>query len=692
MDSPCGKKTLKNMPEVEREAFLKTAEKLDKDGYLNKGKIVAAGASKWANKTFDVMFENYMGKLLSNRVTQLGSVTGNTVMVMTHVAEKLLSVPISKAMLDGPEGVSWAEGYAAVRGMAVGLSEARAFANAAIEHVSNSEKSIAENMGLPEALNANTKLFEMNAAITSDNWENPNTWAAVAVKRYGQLARLPGQLLTGGDLYFKMVNFYMAMEEGATREAMLAFREAQKTDPSIEFDKQKFQERVSFVKGYAMENPDDPIAKKAVALADENTFVSRPHTDIARKVTETPIWGLRWFMPIKKVPINAAARAWERTLPALVTDSRIHAEVTSDDPAVSSMALSKVAMGTMLTGAIMATFEANLTGTAPRDPTARGLWEQDGYKEHAFTFRFAGADPVHVPFKLFGPLEPVLKALADAKQVMNLHSYIERNPDAIHGKLSDVNSMFEELVWTTANAMIGNLWMTDIKEALDTVMELLEHGEKRKTLKFFAEKLSTSLVGNAMYQQGTKRADPIRREAYTVWARLFRRFPFISKQFPPVIGFWGEEVPWARDMNPDFSDGLDLYDQNTQPAHTDPVVVELRKIHYKIPEMTRDHMNVKFNDEEFTQYKRFAGQGLYQALKVRMTMPDWSKKAAKGRNVRVLPTDHARRTRIDSVVKAQRAKAVAQILGNKNSQFRKDIKQFNTNEAKYQTKVPAGRL
>ena len=662
------------------------AKDLDAKGYLNRSK-----AKAWAANAvvMDSLFENFMGHLLSNPATQLGSVTGNTALVLTHIAEKLLSVPISKAMLSGPKGVSWTEGYAAIRGLAIGMSKARTFVNSVVTHVSNSEKSILENMGLPSALGANAKLFETNKAITPENWGVKGKWTSEAVKRYGQYTRLPGQMLTTGDLYFKAVNFFMAVEEGATREAMLAFREAQKADPTIKFDKQKFSDNVAYYKAQAGANPSDPITKKAIQMADENTFVNRLHSQIGRDVAESSMWGLRWAAPIIRVPMNVAARAWERTLPA-IADPRIAKELMSDDPAVSSMAASRIAFGTMTAVTIMGLMAENLTGSAPEGALARQNWYDDGYKEDCLNFRHDDGSVTNVPFKYFGPIENIMKALARTKQLLNRHAYVESNEDAIHGKSAEMNSLTEDIIMVFAGSMMGDLWIDSVKEALAAASDIFEHKDLKAATRLLADRASTSAVGNAMYQQATKRIDPVRREAYSNWARIFRRFPILSKQFPPAISFWGEEVKWAAEVNPDFADGLDLYGNVGVPKGVDPVVAELRSINYKVPEMTRDHMNVKMTDDEFTKYKIISGQGLYEDIKVRMMMPDWSKKAAKGRNTLILPTDYARSLAIGVIVDSHREYAIASIVSDRNSDMHADVQTYRENEAKFRTKTRAG--
>ena len=241
-----------------------------------------------------------------------------------------------------------------------------------------------------------------------------------------------------------------------------------------------------------------------------------------------------------------------------------------------------------------------------------------------------------------------------------------------------------------AGSMMGDLWIDSVKEALAAASDIFEHKDLKAATRLLADRASTSLVGNAMYQQVTKRIDPVRREAYSNWARIFRRFPILSKQFPPAISFWGEEVKWAAEVNPDFADGLDLYGNVGVPKGVDPVVAELRSINYKVPEMTRDHMNVKMTDPEFTKYKIISGQGLYEDIKVRMMMPDWSKKAAKGRNTLILPTDYARSLAIGVIVDSHREYAIASIVSDRNSDMHADVQTYRENEAKFRTKTRAG--
>ncbi len=707
LNSPCGKAKLDSLNPEDRAEAQGAVGILKKHGYFDLGK-----PKGWAGAGSSIInsgFEMLMGGLLNNTSTQTGSAFGNMAGITSHIVEKLASVPISRTLaavgMEGKGGVVTAgEGLAPVVGLIEGLQDTMKFVDAAINSASKeteylrkyagmkpsgrTDQTIAEHMGLPPGLEANTKIFNNNAAITPEKWGiSDGWWLADAVKVFGQYQRLAGSTLTSGDLYFKSLNFAMHVKSETYRIAHQEWAAAKAKDPDLVFNKKEFEARRQTLSGYAYGDPDDPLSKAAVEFADTQTFVNRPHLESSRKVAESTFPGFRWIAMIRRVPINVAARAFERS-PVALLDPRIIKEIKSGDSATRSLALSRILVGTTSAILILATFEDNLIGRSPDDKMARELWHKDGYEEYSFRFDVAGKR-FTLPFRKLGYFEPMLRGLADLLQLKNKHAYMSSHEDSAHGRLKDVNSYAEDVIYAFANSLIGDLWMKDTTDGLKALMGLADHGDDSGAMRFLADRASTMMVSNLAYQQWTKRVDPIRREAYNNWDRVFRRFPHISKKFEPVINFWGREVPWAPGIDPDFIDGLDIYGDDTLPMGTDPVVAELRAIKYKIPEMTPDHMNGRFNDQEYTRYKRLSGQGLRDAIWTEMQKPSWSKKAARGFNVNVSEYDHGRRVRVDTIVAAFRKNAVNQIMRDKESAARASAEKYSKDNAKFNRKTPA---
>jgi hypothetical protein len=248
-------------------------------------------------------------------------------------------------------------------------------------------------------------LGQSRHAITADTFGlQTDTPLGMLVDGLGNMARLPGRLLTTEDELLKQLNYRARLYSLAMRDIREMKRTHGMTDEEAGRYMADFVERAYDANGRG-------IHEEALAYARDATFTndldvpSAGNKSLGQTVNEAannhP--GLRMVVPFTRVPVNILRDAWDHT-PGLNFLRKAYREELNAGGERRAIASSKIVTGGALwTAAIMMAANGDITGGLSSDPVTRKLEQDAGKVANALRFYDEDGKPYYIEY---GRLDP----------------------------------------------------------------------------------------------------------------------------------------------------------------------------------------------------------------------------------------------------------------------------------------------
>src|SRR5215471_4980779 len=477
----------------------------------------------------------YYFNLLSNPLTQVRNVVGNTAVALTTPLEQLGAAawdPTARRLLGetGPRQRYFGEAGAQLAGY----------------------KDALQNDVLPA----------VTQSLRYGNVSKSGELGRLAHEPFagtpGEFIGYPGRSLEAEDQAFGAIN------RAADIRAQ-AYRQAKQEG----LDGEAFTNRVAQLTSA----PSDDMLKAAESMSEYRTFkqTDRASAGINQLSKEWP--GVKGIMPFVRVPINIAKYTLERS-PAgfgkMLWDAKTPAGRAALQTAGSGELadrLSRATLGSLLMYGMFKYAESgNLTGRAPDDPVERAQWEREGKTPYSFKTPTGGWQS----YEALQPFTALVGSAADIADAMN------RNK--LEGKDSDLGA----LGTVAAFAMARGLANTQFTDGLTQVLDLLQGqgtnvdvGQLATT--FAGQQLSNVVAPGALRAIARMTDDIVRDPKDKGWEGVLQRaemnLPGLQSNVPEAVGAFGETRHRVSNslsavVNP-FP-----YSQET----TDPVEIELKRL------------------------------------------------------------------------------------------------------------------
>lgn len=659
--SACGKAVIASDPEMQD-----LLNKLDREGVLTPGGVAKDNSKKM---TFsDMAFEAYVNSMLSSPTTHSINIISNTAPVLSRAFETLASATTSslRRMMPGAsdaEIISFREAYHEVAGIAEGMKEAvRYIAMRASKDISSSEEALTA-MNLPTELITQAKIERAKRAMKGENLNTDSKVLKKGLDWLGNVWNVPGQFLTGGDAFFKVINYRAEISKLAARRA---FNQTD-TDFTTAFNKAKTA---------ALNQKDKSLTDAAIKDADFRTYTNQPEGQLnswmaGKGGSGTPY--LRWLVPFRRTVVNLMSYGINRSPLGLTQSSTwkaLKAGGAEFDDAVGRMTA-----GTMILGTLGYTLGDRLDGAGPKNMLENDLWQKDGHEP--YTLRFDNGKNMRLDN--LGPFGFMLKAWANYQELASNIDY-EADDDA-DATLMD---MAETMTFAMGDAMLNDHWMSNVINGMDALSRSERDGNSMP-LQMFAAQMASGFIpnivkrdvmrSNALTQDlfGFQGTDPNLKDMSSPMALFQSKIPFWASKISNKIDLWGNPMTYEHFADPSLTSTI---------TGTDMVSEEMRRVRVVVNKPRRSmqvgEVAVKMTPQEYEQFNIYAGKGVFgqpplrDAIAGAMQSPYY-----RGKNT----SDFRRRKYIEAYITKYREAARFALAKDDNFDFGKRVEQQAKMEA-----------
>ena len=284
---------------------------------------------------------------------------------------------------------------------------------------------------------------------------------------------------------------------------------------------------------------------------------------------------LKFVIPFVKTPTNiikqtghyvpfggTAVRTVNRVMEGAGLDFRFYKEydkmMQGSDETMKAVYRGREATGVMVTtfGGIMGA-AGLITGAGPRDPDKRKAWEEAGNQQHSI--KLGG---VWVSTRFLGPLGILLSATADLGMV-----------GATAGAYDDFQELQQQLIYTTAGALMEQSWLKGLANSLTATMEVV-NGRREMNPEDAVAQISRALIP---YQAALRSLN----NTLVPGVRDFNNSmdKFWAETLPGLKAFMGHERISLRTGEPVYNSGMSALNQvvpfGLKEANEDPVLGRL---------------------------------------------------------------------------------------------------------------------
>lgn len=506
-------------------------------------------------RTKDALFEAWVNGLLSSPVTHTVNALSNSLVAIGSVAERGTASLIGTIFRNADDAIQGGEVKAQLFGMMEGLMDSvritkqgldalkSATADAARGDFAAAERTVRDNADefgnawqsfasdAPVLDNAayGTREFDMQSAAFSADKFGLDSGSVVGrmADGLGTLLRTPGRLLTTSDELFKTVHYRGELKAQAYR---IARSEALEGDA--------FVRRIADL----VEDPTPELRAQALSAARKGTFTSplgESGANLQRFIAATP--GARFIMPFVRTPTNILKFAGERTPVLNMLSANVRAEFAAGGVR-RDMMLAKTTVGGSLyaLGAMLAA-NGTIVGGGEKDQSAEKLGGHLPYSVKVGDTYYA--------FNRMDPYGMFLGLAADVSDISGQADTAET----------------EDLVSAATLALSRNLVSKSYLSGLINLIEGIANPESK------GEKFLQNLAGSTVPMSGLSNAvrkeiDPTVKEVWSMTDAIKSRIPGFSKDVPPQLNVFGEEVLYKGGMGPDIASPVMTSNVETQEA------------------------------------------------------------------------------------------------------------------------------
>jgi hypothetical protein len=571
--------------------------------------------------------------LLSNPVTQLRNLIGNTMVLGTRPLESLAAAGIDAARAD-----------------LTGTARQRFFGESPAEIIG----------GLAASGDALKAAFRtLRTGLTPQDLANPE-FAGRTEPFQGRLADLtvnaPGRMLAATDTLFRTLNQGASVYQQAYRQA--ASEGTRMADMPA---------RVAEI----VRNPTQELLDRAGADAayrvfqNANTFA----TGVGKAREAMPFGSGRFVLPFINTPVNVGAYALERSPLGVLKLAGSAAERSGGQ---LSDNIARATLGTGLAGYIAyQAAQGNVTGAAPTDPTERDAWQREG--KQPYSVKLGDTWYSYAPLQPFSSIIAAGAAAGDAWQKGQNDPTSGLNPASLIA-LTGV---------AAGRAMLDQPWLqglAGVADAFTSGNDPQTQGDPLKSISLNAQRALASAVVPAGVRQLARMFDPTVRTSDPGWEgfgqQIASGIPGLSQNAPPRLNAFGE--PSQRPTS-----GLAALNPfNPSQETNDPVEKELRRLQdggYDVePSLVSNRVTLlsealKLTPDQQRQYQGLAGtmthdllESLLQTDAYRNLRPDQQATVINRLSDRV--ADAARKTLYPSLLDQAVEQKIAQTAKRQQTQ------------------------
>ena len=542
-------------------------------------------------KTLDALYEVWINALLSNPVTHVVNMIGNT----THLLGQVPVRGVAAVFARGRRAITGAEdGVQGGEGTAMMFATKMAFRDA-VKMAGHAFKDPATGLAKVEP----GKKFRQNA-FSAENFGMSGL--------PGKAFDLAGSLLTMGrgatrglamgDVFFKVLGQRMETYARAYRETAFEFGSEVASRPD------EFAEALA----HRIENPSDEVIKDSFEFGQMATFTNELGTLGKHAQGFSNNAFVRWFIPFLKTPTNIMARAWEYTpFNVFANNFRVSIEKGGHH---ADLAMARVSLGTSAGATVMSmASEGLITGGGPSDPRLRANRTRQGWQPYSFKI-----GDKYYSYKRIEPYSTIIGIAADMEEIRGNASAEE----------------WEKSVAALGMAMAKNVTSKTYMSGLSKLVDVLENPDKmtKKALENFIKSLSPRIVA-----QVEKVIDPTVRETRTMVDAMRQDIPGWSEGLPAKIDLWGRAM--VNEVGP-YGTGMinPIYMSEVKPNIVDPEMDRLKiamsPLSDMIPGIKSDY---KLTPEEYHDYAVEAGKNAFIESKKMVTSRDYERATDAGKKI-----------------------------------------------------------
>jgi hypothetical protein len=519
-----------------------------------------------AEKTFNALYEVWINALLSNPVTHIVNIVGNTGHLLGQVPVRGVAAAFARARRSktgATDGVQGGEGTAMMFAIKMAFADARRMAGAAFKD---------PETGLAKVEPG--KKFRQNAFSAE---------AFGMSGMPGQAFDLAGTLLTMGrfstrglamgDVFFKVLGQRMELYARAYRETAVEFGD----DAVNRMD--EFSEALA----HRIENPSEEVAKASMEFGQMVTFTNELGTLGKHAQGFSNNAFVRWFIPFLKTPTNIMTRAWEFTPFNMFANN--YREAIAKGGHHADLARARVALGTATGATMMGLAQQGIvTGGGPSDPRLRANLTRQGWQPYSFKI-----GDRYYSYKRVEPFSTIIGLAADMQEIAG----------------NAPQEKWEKTVTALGMALAKNVTSKTYMSGISKLIDVLENPDKmgKRALQNFVKSLSPRVVA-----QVEKQLDPTVRHVRELVDAMKQDVPGWSETLPAKIDLWGR--PMVNEIGP-YGTGM-INPIYTSKAKPNPVDAEMDRLKFgmsplseKIPGVQSDYLLLP---NEYNDYAVEAGK------------------------------------------------------------------------------------
>jgi len=565
----------------------------------------------WIAKSMDVMSEVYINSLLSNPVTHIANILGNTSFMLDRIAESMVAGGIGNirsALTGSTDRVYFREAIGELKGIKDGFWDAMVLGGRTLWMEEGAD--IASKLETRQRRAIGTT---GNPADIYNEFREGN-YAAGFVNMIGVSIRTPGRFLLAEDEVFKGIGYRMALHKEAEIRSIKAYDTAidagKSTDEALRIAGTARQE--------LLDNPPESVVKTAKDAAKEMTFqkdLDGFMGDAAQAMSH-PIAKL--FVPFFKTPANIAGAILERS-PIQFINPTFYKTIAAGGRD-ADIAMAKVATGSAIMGgfAMMATGVENdgnviINGAGPSDPTARKAFERKGLLPYSVSIKQDDGSYLSITYNRFDPISGLLGMAAD-------FAYYAQHEG--NGKILD--NLGIAATMSTANYMAEQPMLQGVQEIAAVLQTQDKHEMAVKLLKLFGHKAGDAVLSfapgggalpaaiarhNEIWQKNTMipvkgvfgedvtQLPEMMQGFYEALQKYKSQNPYFNPDLPPKLNEWGEKMQVADGTAWDFMSPVKI-----RNSKYNPVDDEMMRLGKGISPTEKKISGVELNADQYNRH------------------------------------------------------------------------------------------
>lgn len=545
----------------------------------------AAIRESWHARTAKAVTEiTVLGKLWSP-TSHVANIVGNTLTLVGSVGERALA----RRMFGNADGVAEGEGQAQLFGLLSGLQDALRLNTAALkkagvlatqgkfgdakELLTESSDSFgsawqAAATGRPvgrSTVLGSTDDSMSHGAVSAAAFELPSRdlaqnfnagglvealgemsyreYMGTFLDAFGAVTRVPGKALAAADELFWSAHYRGELHAQAHR---IATREG--------LGGREFVDRVASI----IHDPEPLVRSEAIRVAQEGTFQTPLHgmaasaRDIVDAATLGPIPAGRLVVPFVKTPVNIMRYVGHRT-PGISLLAQAYKEDIKVGGARAELAKARVVLGSGLymLGGLMAmgitfgdtTIKINGGGDRRKDAEKLGGIQANSLQIGDKTYALNRLDPIGA-FLLMG---------ADLKDIIQTLGADSAADALVAAALS------------FGRNVTSKVYLSGIVDLFDAVQEVAK-GNIDAGYRYLDNMVAGALPLQSAANAVKRLDDPVQREVWGLVDAIKNRTPGFSKDLPPSLDIFGNEVPVSEGWGPDWLSPVSVKEASTEPA------------------------------------------------------------------------------------------------------------------------------